>query len=375
MTWSPRMGNREVACIPRPVSESYKERIPQSTLMRSPIRKRLLLQGKRCRFERTSIVQLTGEIFGIISWRRLWEKRNDVEQPTTALERQVRTLSAAVERLTKQNIDLEEQLRQKNAALNGRPEDQEGTSAPNRNQERPEGNHAPSRPERQHVNMPSLTDATPPHIAAEMQAMREQMEVMMNALKGRVSSDLDDLVNRTDSPFTVAVNSFPLPHKFCMPNIDSYDGVKDPLDHLETFKTLMHLQGVADEIMCRAFPTTLKGPARIWFSRLTPNSISTFKELSAQFPTHFIEGHRYKKSTACLMSIKQREDETLRSYITRFNKEALSVDEADDKILVAAFTNALQKGKFLFSLYKNDPKTMSEVLYRATKYMNAEDAL
>jgi len=29
----------------------------------------------------------------------------------------------------------------------------------------------------------------------------------------------------------------------------------------------------------------------------------------------------------------------------------------------------------LFSLYKNDPKTMSEVLYRATKYMNAEDAL
>ena len=43
--------------------------------------------------------------------------------------------------------------------------------------------------------------------------------------------------------------------------------------------------------------------------------------------------------------------------------------------MVAAFTNGLQKGKILFSLYKNDPKTMSEVLYRATKYMNAEDAL
>ena len=197
----------------------------------------------------------------------------------------------------------------------------------------------------------------------------------MNALKGRVSSNLDDLINRTDSPFTAAVNSFPLPHKFCMPHIDSYDGVKDPLDHLETFKTLMHLQGVAVEIMCRAFPTTLKGAARIWFSRLTPNSVSTFKELSTQFTAHFIGGHRYKKSTACLMSIKQREDEMLRSYISRFNKEALSIDEANDKILVAAFTNRLQKGKFLFSLYKNDPKTMSKVLYRATKYMNAEDVL
>ena len=65
----------------------------------------------------------------------------------------------------------------------------------------------------------------------------------------------------------------------------------------------------------------------------------------------------------------------LRSYIARFNKEALSIDEADDKILVAAFTNGLRKGKFLFSLYKNDPKTMLDVLYKATKYMNAEDAL
>ena len=160
-----------------------------------------------------------------------------------------------------------------------------------------------------------------------------------------------------------------------MPQVESYDGLKDPLDHLKSFKTLMHLQEVADEIMCRAFPTTLKGPAKVWFSRLTPNSISTFKELSTQFASHFIGGHIYKKSTACLMNIKQREDETLRSYIARFNKEALLINEVDDKRLVVAFINGLWKGKFLFSLYKNDPKTMLNVLYRETKYMNAEDAL
>ncbi|XP_050278326.1 uncharacterized protein LOC126719861 [Quercus robur] len=171
--------------------------------------------------------------------------------------------------------------------------------------------------------------------------MKEQMEVMMNALKGRVSNDLDDLVNRTDSLFTTSVNSFPLPQKFRMPQIENYNGVKDPLDHLKTFKILKHLQGVPDEIMCRTFSTTLKGPARV------------------------------QKIHRMLMSFKQREDETLRSYITHFNKLALSIDEADDKILVAAFTNGLRKGKFLFSLYRNDLRTMSDVLYRATKYMNA----
>ena len=155
------------------------------------------------------------------------------------------------------------------------------------------------------MSLPSLTDTAPSHIVTEMQTIKEQIEVMMIALKGRVSSDFDDLVNRTDSPFTAFINSFLLSHKFRMPQIDSYDGVKDPLDHLKTFKTLMHLQGVADEIMCRAFLMTLKGAARIRFSHLTLGSISTFKELSAQFTLHFIRGHRYKRSTSCFISIKQ----------------------------------------------------------------------
>ena len=86
--------------------------------------------------------------------------------------------------------------------------------------------------------------------------------------------------------------------------METYNESKDPLDHLESFKTLMHLQGVVDKIIYRAFPTMRKGLARIWFSRLKPKSISTFKELSAQFASHFIGGHRYKKSTACLMNIK-----------------------------------------------------------------------
>ena len=66
----------------------------------------------------------------------------------------------------------------------------------------------------------------------------------------------------------------------------------------------MHLQGVLDEIICRAFPTTLKGPIRVWFSKLVPNIVSTFKELSGHFITYFIRGLRYKRSSASLLNIK-----------------------------------------------------------------------
>ena len=74
-----------------------------------------------------------------------------------------------------------------------------------------------------------------------IQMMKERMDLMMNAFRGRVSNDLDDLVHRTNSPFTKSVNSFPLSPKFRMLQIESYDGAKDPLDHLESFMTLMNL--------------------------------------------------------------------------------------------------------------------------------------
>ena len=70
------------------------------------------------------------------------------EPQPTALERQVQTLIATVERLTKYNHDLEEPLCQKNAVIDTQEEDQEGANAERRNQEGPEGSNAPSRPER-----------------------------------------------------------------------------------------------------------------------------------------------------------------------------------------------------------------------------------
>ena len=126
---------------------------------------------------------------------------------------------------------------------------------------------------------------------------------------------LEDLVHRTNSPFTTQVTSCPLPPKFWMPSLETYDGTKYSLDHLESFKTLMILQGVPNEIMCRAFPTTMKGSARVWFSKIKPNSMSTFKEFSNSFITHFIKGQMHKHSTHAPMQIRQWEDESLRSYV------------------------------------------------------------
>ena len=46
-------------------------------------------------------------------------------------------------------------------------EDQEGTNADRRKQEGPEGSNTLSRPDRQDMSRPSITDAAPPHIVEE----------------------------------------------------------------------------------------------------------------------------------------------------------------------------------------------------------------
>ena len=118
--------------------------------------------------------------------------------------------------------------------------------------------------------------------------MKKVIEEMKENM--RRANPIEDLVHRTDSSFTTSINGHPLPSKFKLSSLDSYDGTRDPFDHITTFKTTMHLQGVPDEIMCRAFPTTLKGSARFWFRKIPPNFVSSFEELSKLFVNNFIGG-------------------------------------------------------------------------------------
>ena len=59
----------------------------------------------------------------------------------------------------------------------------------------------------------------------------------------------------------------------------------------------------------------------------------------------------------------------------RFTQETLEVDDADDKVQLMTFKARLKSREFVVSLVKNPPKTMEEMLLKAQKYMNAEDAL
>ena len=103
----------------------------------------------------------------------------------------------------------------------------------------------------------------------------------------------------------------------------------------------------------------------MWFSKIPPNSVSSFDELSKLFVNNFIGGQRHKRSSSRLLTIEQGENESLRSFVTRFNREALTVNEMDDKLLLAALHNGVNSSLFIHKLYEQEPQTMAKLVHLA----------
>ena len=66
-----------------------------------------------------------------------------------------------------------------------------------------------------------------------------------------------------------------------------------------------------------------------------------------------------------LLTIEQGDNESLRSFITHFNRKALTVDEMDDKLLLVAFHNGVSSDLFIHKLYDQEPQTMTELIHSA----------
>lgn len=72
------------------------------------------------------------------------------------------------------------------------------------------------------------------------------------------------------------------------------------------------------------------------------------------FVNNFVGGQRQKRSLSSLLNIEQGEKESLLTFISRFNKEAMLLDEMDDKILLAAFYNGVSLDLFIHKLYDQE---------------------
>lgn len=105
-------------------------------------------------------------------------------------------------------------------------------------------------------------------------------------------------------PFVDVIMEAQLPLRWKMLNIDRYDRLLDPDEHVDPFVTQMNLFTNDDAIMCRVFPTTLKGATLHWYTHLLRNSIDSFVTLVTQFEAQHVMSRPHHFAAVALANIR-----------------------------------------------------------------------
>ncbi|GMN26383.1 hypothetical protein TIFTF001_040844 [Ficus carica] len=165
----------------------------------------------------------------------------------------------------------------------------------------------------------------------------------------------------------------PYPARFKMSTIAPYDGFTDADEHLENYQAHMLIQNANEATLCQAFCLTLTGTALLWYRRLIPRTMDSFRQLSDAFLAAFLNAKTRKKETSYLFRIKQDENEHLKGYLDCFDKVIIKVKNSSDDTLIQAFREGVGDKKLLWTIAYDVPPTFAHLMGITQKHAEAEE--
>ncbi|XP_057454049.1 uncharacterized protein LOC130745699 [Lotus japonicus] len=174
-------------------------------------------------------------------------------------------------------------------------------------------------------------------------------------------------------PFSDEIVAEEIPEQVKTLVLDPYSGATDPKEHLVYFNTRMVIAGVNDAVKYKLLPSTFKKSAMMWFTTLPPGSIADFTEFSTRFLSQFSASRSEQATIAALLAVNQRENESIKSYMTRFNDLSVHLEDSVPSVCVATFKNGLREGPLNGNLTRHPATSMAEIRARARSYILEEE--
>ncbi|RWW77842.1 hypothetical protein BHE74_00013957 [Ensete ventricosum] len=178
--------------------------------------------------------------------------------------------------------------------------------------------------------------------------------------------------SKDGSPCVPEIPDKPILANFRLPVLEHYDRSTDTLNNIATFRAHMALYDTSDSLMCWAFPTTLRGPARMWYSRLKSSSISSYNYLAKEFELNFMVSSRPRPTPASLLGLAQGSNEPLAQFVGRLVTEVRGMPDTHPSLTIQAFLMGLRPSQFFWSLIKRPPSTVPEMLQHVNQYVAAK---
>ncbi|XP_050222530.1 uncharacterized protein LOC126672622 [Mercurialis annua] len=164
-----------------------------------------------------------------------------------------------------------------------------------------------------------------------------------------------------------------IPYNMKLPVLATFNGEGDPRGSY--FQIYSH-HGATKRIRHNSMPgipNTLTSTTQRWYNKLKPGSIKSFASLSTEFLNRYLTNIPAKTTTRILRSCIQEEGETLRSYIERFNKQDMKIDNLNVDMETEALREGTRFGKLVDKLLVNKPTTFSNLMGIAQKYFKLDE--
>ncbi|XP_057444593.1 uncharacterized protein LOC130736827 [Lotus japonicus] len=173
-------------------------------------------------------------------------------------------------------------------------------------------------------------------------------------------------------PFVPSITKVDIPKHLQTMALDAFSGDSDLMEHLRYFNSKMVIGGATDEVKCRLLPSTFKGMAMQRFIRQPPFSIDNFMDLSTKFLTQFSANKTTKATMFDLISIHQQPGEKLKTYMARFSKMAVQLEEDNPDVCLASFKNGLRAGDLNRDLTRRPARDMMDLRARVQEFILIE---
>ncbi|XP_026398611.1 uncharacterized protein LOC113294430 [Papaver somniferum] len=208
-----------------------------------------------------------------------------------------------------------------------------------------------------------------------MEDLRTEMMAEIKQLKAKQGGGRLEEVMREykTTPLVPSLDKAEIPKKCLIPAFECYDGSSDHAARLWYYNRVLARWDQDDVVLCRYFPSSLKGSDLCWFDNLPPNSINSYEQLTEKF----LRTYMYKKAVHAgmdkLFSLATRYKETTREYTDRWHKICQAIGNIDPVVSINCYKWGLDRMSPLFvEIHGSVPMTEGDLRASGSKRSSIE---